>query len=176
MKPESEPERGPSEAPIDPGLSHVGRGPRGAEARMVDVGGKAVSSREARARARIRFPEGVLRKVLAQAGPKGAVIEVARIAGIQGAKRTSELIPMCHPLALELVELEIEEAGPDVLEVRCRALCSGRTGVEMEAMTGASIAALTVYDMTKGLSKGIEIESVVLLEKSGGRSGLWRRP
>jgi cyclic pyranopterin phosphate synthase len=151
------------------------KGPQGVEARMVDVGGKSVTRREAVARARIRFPAGVLADVLAGQGPKGAVLEVARIAAIQGAKRTSDLIPMCHPLSLDAIDIEFEECQQDMLEVRCRVACSGPTGVEMEAMTGASVAALTIYDMTKGISKGIEISSLELLEKSGGRSGHWRR-
>ena len=87
---------------------------------------------------------------------------------------TADLIPMCHPLGLDHVEIDVAQAGEDVLEIRCRAACSGRTGVEMEAMTGASLAALTVYDMTKALSKGIVIERVELLEKTGGKSGPWR--
>ena len=98
------------------------------------------------------------------------------MAGIQAAKRTAELIPMCHPLGLDHVEVELEPSGEDVLTIRCTAVTTARTGVEMEALTGASLAALTVYDMTKALEKGIRIEGVRLLEKSGGRSGLWQAP
>jgi len=141
---------------------------------MVDVGKKLPGARSALARARVRFPPGMLALVLAGQGPKGAVEEVARCAGILAAKRTSELIPMCHPLALEHLELEFEARGADVLEVRCRARCHGRTGVEMEALTGAAVAALTVYDMTKALDKGIRIERLELVEKEGGKSGRWR--
>lgn len=159
----------------DPQLSHVTRGPGGAEARMVDVGGKPTTDREALAEAVVRFPAGLLERVLRGDGPKGPVLEVARVAGIQGAKRTGELIPMCHPLGLDLVEVRFESVAgdPDRLRVLCRARCSGRTGVEMEAMTGASLAALCVYDMTKAASKGIEVERLRLLRKSGGKSGEW---
>lgn len=157
-------------------LSHLERDAAGrARAVMVDVGAKPSTRRTATARARVLFPPGVLGAVLAQAGPKGPVDEVARIAGILAAKRTGELIPMCHPLGLDHVSIEIETAGEDLLEIRCRTSCEGRTGVEMEAMVGASTAALTVYDMTKALSKGIRIEAVELLEKTGGKSGVWRR-
>lgn len=159
-------------------LSHVGRGPGGAaESRMVDVSGKVPARREALARARVRFPAGVLDRVLAEGGPKGPITEVARAAGILAAKRTGELIPMCHPLGLDWVEIRFErpEGEPDLLEVRCRAACTAPTGVEMESLVGASVAALCVYDMTKALEKGISIERVELLEKHGGKSGSWRR-
>lgn len=159
-------------------LSHLeGQGTE-RRARMVDVGAKKVSERTALAAARLRFPAGVLERVLAGQGPKGPVEEVARVAGVLAAKGTGQLIPMCHPLALDHVEVSFEpfSDGPDTLEVRCSASCRGRTGVEMEALTGAAVAALTVYDMTKALSKGIVLESVRLLEKSGGRSGTWRAP
>ncbi|MCP3920321.1 MAG: cyclic pyranopterin monophosphate synthase MoaC [bacterium] len=164
-----------------PALSHVEETASGAESRMVDVGAKSETARSALARARVVFPPGVLAGILREGGPKGAVTEVARAAGILAAKRTGELIPMCHPLGLDHVEIRFDapaEAGDegcaDALEVRCRAACTGRTGVEMEAMVGASVAALTVYDMTKGLDKGIRIEAVELLEKRGGKSGTWR--
>ena len=158
-------------AELDPLLSHLTEGEGGPESRMVDVGEKPATRRSATARALVRFPEGRLEAVLAGAGPKGPITEVARTAGILAAKRTGELIPMCHPLGLDLVEIRFERAGADALEVRCTAACQGRTGVEMEAMTGAAVAALTVYDMTKGLDQGIRIERVELLEKRGGRSG-----
>jgi len=141
---------------------------------MVDVGGKPVTERSALARARVRFPAGLLERVLAGGGPKGPVTEVARAAGILAAKRTGELIPMCHPLGLDHVEIAFQVAG-DVLEVSCRASCRGRTGIEMEAMVGASIASLTVYDMTKALDPAISIEAVELVEKRGGKSGIWTR-
>ena len=156
-------------------LTHVAVGAAGSEARMVDVGEKTANARRALARARVRLPAGTLRGVLAGAGPKGAVTEVARVAGILAAKRTAEWIPMCHTLALDAVRIEFEERDGDVLEIRCEARCTGRTGVEMEAMVGASAAALTVYDMTHARGHGIAIEQVELLEKDGGKSGPWRR-
>lgn len=142
---------------------------------MVDVGAKEVSAREAVAEALIRFPAGMLAPILAGAGAKGPIEEVARVAGILAAKRTGDLIPMCHPLGLDHVEVlfEVSKGDADCLRVECTARCSGRTGVEMEAMTGASIAALTVYDMTKASSKGIRIEHLRLLSKRGGKSGQW---
>lgn len=141
---------------------------------MVDVGAKPITARRAVARARVRFPSGLLGAVLAGEGPKGAIEEVARTAGILAAKRTGELIPMCHPLGLDHVAVAFDAPEDDVLEIRCEASCEGRTGVEMEAMTGAAVAALTVYDMTKGMDKGIRVEAVELLGKSGGRSGSWQ--
>lgn len=158
-----------------PELSHVAPGPRGPESRMVDVGAKPETERWALARARVRFPPGVLARVLAGAGPKGPVEEVARTAGILAAKRTPEWIPLCHVVPLDHVGIEIEPRSEEVLEVRCRASCRGRTGVEMEALVGAAAAALTVYDMTKALGHGISIEAVELLEKHGGRTGSWVR-
>lgn len=141
---------------------------------MVDVGKKKTTNRSAIARARVRFPRGVLQRVLAGAGAKGPVTEIARAAGLLAAKRTGDLIPMCHPLGLDHLEIRFHPDG-DALEIRCRAATRGRTGVEMEALVGAAVAALTVYDMTKGLDHGIVIERVDLLEKRGGRSGIWRR-
>ena len=168
----------PNLDPLGPGLSHIGAGAGGdAEARMVDVGQKAVTERSALASATLIFPPGILGEIEAGAGPKGslaALLEVARVAGILGAKRTGDLIPMCHPLGLDHVEVTFLRPGPDALEVRCSASCTGKTGIEMEAMTGASLAALTIYDMAKAMAKGIRIESVRLLEKRGGKSGVWR--
>lgn len=176
------PDRGPDQIGVrqdgadgPAGLSHIEEGPDGARSRMVDVGGKEVTSRSALARAVVAFPEGELGPILAGGGPKGPIEEVARVAGILAAKDTGRLIPMCHPLGLDLVEIRFEDVGDDRLQILCRASCSGRTGVEMEAMVGASVAALTVYDMTKARSKGIRIEGVELLEKTGGKSGTWRR-
>lgn len=161
----------------DEGLSHVRRDADGAaQSRMVDVGAKAVSARVAVARARVAFPPGLLERVERDGGPKGPVHEVARVAGILAAKRTGEWIPMCHPLALDHVSITFSRPEPDLLEIRCEASCTGRTGVEMEAMTGASAAALTIYDMTKGMDHGIRIAGVELLEKRGGKSGHWRAP
>jgi cyclic pyranopterin phosphate synthase len=106
--------------------------------------------------------------------PKGDVVATARLAGIQAAKRTAELIPLCHPLPLSFVDVRIE-VGDDRVEIEAEARTSGRTGVEMEALTAASVAALTVYDMVKGIERGVEIAEVALVEKSGGQSGDWRR-
>ncbi len=145
-------------------------------ARMVDVGAKPVTDRRAVARAIVRMTAGTAAAVAAGDAPKGDVIAVARIAGIQAAKRTGELIPLCHPVGLDHVDVEGAvdiDAGSVTLTATARV--SARTGVEMEAMTAAAIAALTVYDMVKGLDKGVTIERVELLEKSGGRSGTWTR-
>ena len=160
--------------PAPAGLSHVARSGGAERARMVDVGAKAETVRTALARAEVRFPAGLLAGVLDGKGPKGPIEEVARTAGILAAKRTSELIPLCHPLGLDHADVTFERTGDDVLEVRCAVRCTGRTGVEMEALTGAALAALTVYDMTKALSKEIKIERLELLEKTGGKSGAWR--
>ncbi|HEY5427920.1 MAG TPA: cyclic pyranopterin monophosphate synthase MoaC [Solirubrobacteraceae bacterium] len=145
-------------------------------ARMVDVGDKPATERRALARAIVRVSPETAAKVAAGDAPKGDVIGVARIAGIQAAKRTSELIPLCHPLALSYVGVEGEiDAEAGLIELIADARTTGPTGVEMEALTAASVAALTVYDMVKGIERGAEITSVTLLEKSGGRSGHWRR-
>jgi cyclic pyranopterin monophosphate synthase len=140
---------------------------------MVDVGGKAVTERRARARATVRMSAETAAAVARGDAPKGDVLGTARIAGIQAAKRTSELIPLCHPLALSFVDVEAELGETEVV-LTAEARTSGQTGVEMEAMTAAAVAALTVYDMVKGLERGVEIAEVVLLEKSGGRHD-WRR-
>jgi cyclic pyranopterin phosphate synthase len=145
-------------------------------ARMVDVGDKPASERRAVARAVVRVSPQTARAALAGDAPKGDVLGVARIAGIQAAKRTAELIPLCHPLGLSFVGVE-GSVDPDagLITLVAEARTTGQTGVEMEAMTAASVAALTVYDMVKGLERGAEIAEVVLLEKSGGRSGRWTR-
>lgn len=139
---------------------------------MVDVGGKTDTRRTARAHAFVRIRPDVLRKL--PENPKGNPLEVARFAGIQAAKRTSELIPMCHPLMLSHVDVEVRIENEGVRIIASAAL-NGPTGVEMEALTAASIAALTVYDMTKALDKSIEIQDVYLIEKTGGKSGDFRR-
>jgi cyclic pyranopterin monophosphate synthase len=145
-------------------------------ARMVDVGAKPQTARRAVARALVRMDPTTAARVAAGDAPKGDVLGTARIAGIQAAKRTGELIPLCHPLALDHVDIEAEvDATAGTVTLTAEARVTARTGVEMEALTAASVAALTVYDMVKGLEKGVEIASVVLLEKSGGRSGDWRR-
>ena len=142
------------------------------QARMVDVGAKAATRREAVAEAFVELNDAVL-AALPQ-NPKGNPLEVARFAGIQAAKRTSELIPMCHPLALSFVDVTAVVVAGGV-EIRATAATVAGTGVEMEAMTAAAVAALTVYDMTKALDKGIRIREVVLLSKTGGKSGDYRR-
>ena len=145
-------------------------------ARMVDVGAKPQTARRAVARALVRMDPATAARVAAGDAPKGDVLGTARIAGIQAAKRTGELIPLCHPLPLDHVDVEAQvDAAAGTVTLTAEARVTARTGVEMEAMTAASVAALTVYDMVKGLEKGVEIASVVLLEKSGGRSGDWRR-
>lgn len=146
-------------------------------ARMVDVGGKPETARAASATGRIRMSTEALAAVREGGGPKGDVLAAARIAGIMAAKRTGELIPLCHPLALDAVSLEFaleDTASGGAIRVIARASLTGRTGVEMEAMTAASIALLTIYDMAKALDKGMVIEEVRLIEKSGGKSGTWR--
>jgi cyclic pyranopterin phosphate synthase len=146
-------------------------------ARMVDVADKPATARRARARAIVRVTPATARSVAAGNAPKGDVLGVARIAGIQAGKRTSELIPLCHPLALSFLGVEgsIDEAAGEI-ELIAEARSTGPTGVEMEALTAASVAALTVYDMVKGIERGAQIDSVALLEKEGGRSGHWTRP
>ena len=139
---------------------------------MVDVGGKPETRRTARARAFVKIRPDVLDKL--PENPKGNPLEVARIAGITAAKRTADLIPMCHPLALTHVGVDVTVEA-DGVRIESSAATTGPTGVEMEALTAASIAALTVYDMTKALDKGIEIREIFLLEKTGGKSGDWRR-
>jgi cyclic pyranopterin monophosphate synthase len=145
-------------------------------ARMVDVGSKPQTARRAVARALVRMDPATAARVAAGDAPKGDVLGTARIAGIQAAKRTGELIPLCHPLPLDHVDVEAAvDPAAGTVTLTAEARVTARTGVEMEALTAASVAALTVYDMVKGLEKGVEIASVVLLEKSGGRSGDWRR-
>ena len=140
---------------------------------MVDVGDKEASDRRALARAVVRMSPDTAAAVARGDAPKGDVISTARIAGIQAAKRTAELIPLCHPLPLSFVDVRIE-VRDDRVEIETEARTSGPTGVEMEALTAASVAALTVYDMVKGIERGVEIAEIVLLEKSGGRHD-WRR-
>ena len=148
-------------------------------ARMVDVGGKPETARSATATGRIRMSPAALEAIRGGSGPKGDVLAVARIAGIMAAKKTGELIPLCHPLALDAVAVEFafEDAGEHrAVRVTARASLTGRTGVEMEALTAASLALLTIYDMGKAIEKGMVIDEVRLLEKTGGKSGDWRAP
>jgi cyclic pyranopterin phosphate synthase len=157
----------------DPHLTHIDE--TGA-ARMVDVGSKEATARRAVAEARLRMAPETATAIENRDAPKGDVIGTARIAGIQAAKRTGELIPLAHPLPLTHVDVEIRvTAAKGLVEVVAEAKTVARTGVEMEAMTACAVAALTVYDMTKGLERGIAIERIELREKSGGGSGEWRR-
>jgi cyclic pyranopterin monophosphate synthase len=142
---------------------------------MVDVGGKPVTERRAVAQGVVRMTPDTAAAVAAGNAPKGDVISTARIAGIQAAKRTADLIPLCHPLPLSFVDVAIEvDAQAGTVTIRSEARTSGQTGVEMEALTACSVAALTVYDMVKGIERGVEIAEVGLLEKTGGRHD-WRR-
>ncbi len=155
------------------GLTHLDRS---GAANMVDVGDKAVTERVAVAEGAVIMSPETLDAIRAGDAKKGDVIGTARIAGIMAAKRTSELIPLCHPLALTKVAVEID-AVDDLpgLRVRATAKVSGRTGVEMEALTAVSVACLTIYDMAKALDRGMAITGIHLVEKSGGRSGTWRK-
>ena len=140
-------------------------------ANMVDVTDKAVTSREATAQAVVRMRPETLDMIVSGGHPKGDVFAVARIAGIQAAKKTSDLIPLCHPLMLTSVKLELSAQGTDAVLIVARCKLAGQTGVEMEALTAASVAALTIYDMCKAVDRGMTIESVRVLEKLGGKSG-----
>jgi cyclic pyranopterin phosphate synthase len=154
-----------------PSLSHLDE--QGA-ARMVDVGDKPVTQRSAIAEARVRMQPATLALISEGRLPKGDVFAVARIAGIQAAKKTGELIPLCHPLMLSSVNVELQPEAPDAVRITATCKLAGQTGVEMEALTAASVAALTLYDMCKAVDKGMVIETVRLLEKTGGKSGEYR--
>ncbi len=145
-------------------------------ARMVDVSAKAETSRDAIAGATVTMQPETLRLILDGGMAKGDVIAVARVAGIMAAKRTSELIPLCHPLAITGVTVDFEQASDTELNVRARVKTTGKTGVEMEALTAVSVAALTVYDMCKAVDKGMRIDGIELLAKRGGKSGEWLNP
>ena len=142
---------------------------------MVDITDKAASKRLALAEAQVRMSPSTLGLILSHGLPKGDVLAVARVAAIQGAKRCSDLIPLCHPLALTKVSVEFEQRGDDLLCVFAECTVTGATGVEMEALTAASVAALTVYDMCKAVDRGMVIEAVRLVRKEGGKSGVWTR-
>ncbi|HSQ94965.1 MAG TPA: cyclic pyranopterin monophosphate synthase MoaC [Croceibacterium sp.] len=144
-------------------------------ARMVDVGGKPETARSATATGRIRMSPEALAAVREGSGPKGDVLAAGRIAGIMAAKKTAELIPLCHPLALDTVSVDFA-FETEAVRVTATVSLTGKTGVEMEAITAISIALLTIYDMAKALDKGMVIEDVRLLEKTGGKSGAWRAP
>ncbi len=146
------------------------------EAHMVDVGGKAVTQREAVADGWITMQPETLRLIMEGSHKKGDVLGIARVAGIMGAKRTPDLVPLCHPIMITNVELDLE-AVPEKNAVYCRATvrCSGQTGVEMEALTAVQIALLTVYDMCKAVDRGMVMRDIGLVSKSGGKSGTWTR-
>ena len=144
-------------------------------AHMVDVSDKTVTERAARARAVLVMQAATLDEIRAGDVAKGDVFAVARVAGIQAAKRTSELIPLCHPLPLSRVAVDFEADGAERLNIFATCKVRGRTGVEMEALTAVTVAALTVYDMCKAVDRGMRIECVELVAKSGGRSGAWER-
>jgi cyclic pyranopterin monophosphate synthase len=155
-------------------LTHVDRSGR---PRMVDVSEKAITARRAVAEAEVAVSDETLSLVIDGGGPKGDVLGVAELAGVMGGKRTSELIPLCHPLALtDLVVAVTPDRAAGVLRVRAEAATTGPTGVEMEALTAASVAALTIYDMVKGVERGVEIRALRLVSKTGGKSGEWHRP
>jgi cyclic pyranopterin phosphate synthase len=154
-------------------LTHIGAT---GEAHMVDVSAKAETARVARARGRVAMARETLRLAVEGQAKKGDVFGVARVAGVMAAKKTSELIPLCHPLALSSVSVEItpDDTLPG-LRVFAEASVTGQTGVEMEALTAVSVACLTIYDMLKAVDRGMRIEGVELVEKRGGKSGDWRR-
>jgi cyclic pyranopterin phosphate synthase len=143
-------------------------------ARMVDVGAKETTARRAVARAVVRMSAETAAAVRAGDAPKGDVLGTARIAGIQAAKRTGDLIPLCHPIGLDHIDVD-GRVEDDAVVLEATASVTAKTGVEMEAMTAAAVAALTVYDMVKGLERGVRIESVELISKTGGKSGDWHR-
>jgi cyclic pyranopterin monophosphate synthase len=153
-------------------LTHIGAD---GEARMVDVSEKAATDRVAIAEGRVRMAASTLAAILAGDAKKGDVIGVARVAGVMAAKKTADLIPLCHPVGLTKVSVDIapDEALPG-LSVRGETRCVGPTGVEMEALTAVSVACLTIYDMAKAIDRGMSIEAVRLIEKRGGKSGEWR--
>lgn len=155
------------------GLSHLDASGR---ASMVDVGAKEMTRREAVAEARVRMSGSTLALVAAGSMPKGDVFATARVAGIQAAKKTADLIPLCHPLRLDSISVEFEvDEGSQSIRVVASARATDRTGVEMEALTAAAVAALTIYDMCKAVERGIEIERLRLVRKSGGKTGTWER-
>ena len=157
----------PAQTP-SPGLSHLNE--RG-EALMVDVGAKPQTVRTARAQAIVRMQPATQKAILDGQLLKGDVLATARIAGIMAAKKTPDLIPLCHPLALEKVSIDFTPQGADRFSIETLVQLTGKTGVEMEAMTAAAVAALTLYDMVKAIDRGLVIESIRLLEKAGGKSG-----
>jgi cyclic pyranopterin phosphate synthase len=144
-------------------------------AAMVDVGGKPETDRAATAKVLVVMQPATLRMILEGAAKKGDVFGVARLAGIMGAKRTADLIPLCHPLPITAVTVDLAAEGEDTVAITATVKTTGRTGVEMEALTAASIAALTVYDMCKAVDRGMRVEGLRVVEKSGGKSGHFRQ-
>ena len=166
-------ERQPTTRPERRRLSHVDRAGR---PRMVDVSAKPATARRAVAEAVVGLAQETLSLVIDGGGTKGDVLGVAELAGVMGAKRTSELIPLCHPLSLtDVVVAVTPDRAAGVLRIRAEAATTAQTGVEMEAMTAASVAALTIYDMVKGVERGVEIRDLRLVSKTGGKSGTWTR-
>ncbi len=151
-----------------PSLSHFDES---GSSRMVDVSEKAVSKRMARAEAFVRMEPSTLKMIQDRSLSKGDVLEVARLAGIMATKQTQHLIPLCHSLGLDAVKIDFTPCGPDQIRIEVQCTNHGRTGVEMEAMTGASVAALTIYDMCKAVDRWMSIGPIQLLEKTGGKSG-----
>lgn len=145
------------------------------EAVMVDVSSKNKTERTAIAEGMIKMNPETLNKIMEQNIPKGDVLSVARVAGIMAVKKAPDLIPLCHPLSIDAVSIEFEKKGEDILYVQCMVKTTERTGVEMEALTGVSVACLTVYDMCKSIEKGIEIGPIRLVKKTGGKSGTYLR-
>jgi cyclic pyranopterin monophosphate synthase len=157
-------------------MSHLTHFDASGASRMVDVSAKEVTLRTARASGRVRLGPSTLELVKDRRLAKGDVLEVARLAGILAAKRTGELIPLCHPLGLDSVELTLKPVEPDTIQIEAIVKVHGRTGVEMEALTAVSVAALTVYDMCKAVDRGMVIAQIQLEEKTGGRHGTYRKP
>jgi len=153
-------------------LSHVDSS---GKARMVDIGSKADTVREAVARGRVRMKPDTLEQVRTNQMKKGDVLAIARVAGIMAAKKTPDLIPLCHTILVDDVSLEFELSGDDCIEITARARSTGKTGVEMEALVAVSVGALTIYDMCKAIDKGMIIEEVCLESKTGGKSGTYQR-
>ena len=167
-------ERQPTTRPERRRLSHVDRAGR---PRMVDVSAKPATARRAVAEAVVGLSQETLSLVIDGGGTKGDVLGVAELAGVMGGKRTSDLIPLCHPLSLTDLSVAITpDRAASALRIRAEAATTGPTGVEMEALTAVSIAALTVYDMVKSVERGVEIRSIALVSKTGGKSGEWHRP
>ncbi|MFH0943885.1 MAG: cyclic pyranopterin monophosphate synthase MoaC [Planctomycetota bacterium] len=162
----------PKHRPPGPELTHVDAG---GAARMVDVSAKPVTHRRALARGAVHLKPETLALALSGNAPKGGVFETARIAGIQAAKKTSELIPLCHPIPLASIRIDFEPVGERQILVTAEAVAADRTGVEMEALVAVTAAALTIYDMLKGVERGISISDIWLEEKQGGRSGHYIR-